>query len=156
MYTSPRFSLDLSSVRPPIQSVTRKHFVAVRRLERGFDHTTTVPRLTASGAIPLPNFCVITECNRHPYPCFVPLNIVFGTLVLGAPGGAVAWDTALQAGRSRVWFPLVQIWSWGWLNLWQKWVTGIFSGVKAAGAKAWQLYHLHVSIVLKSGSLRLL
>ena len=29
-------------------------------------------------------------------------------------------------------------------------------GVKAAGALGWQPYHLHVSIVLKSGSLNLL
>jgi hypothetical protein len=31
-----------------------------------------------------------------------------------------------------------------------------FLGVKAAGAYGWQSYHLHVSIVLKSGSLNLL
>ena len=31
-----------------------------------------------------------------------------------------------------------------------------FLGVKAAGALGWQPYHLHVSIVLKSGSLKLL
>jgi len=43
------------------------------------DQPTTVPRLTASGGIPLPTFCVITECKGHPYPCSVPLIIVFGT-----------------------------------------------------------------------------
>ena len=32
----------------------------------------------------------------------------------------------------------------------------IYWGVKAAGAKGWQPYHLHVPIVLKSGSLNLL
>jgi len=31
-----------------------------------------------------------------------------------------------------------------------------FLGVKAAGAKGWHPYHIHVSIVLKSGSLKLL
>jgi hypothetical protein len=31
-----------------------------------------------------------------------------------------------------------------------------FLGVKAAGAYGWQPYHLHVPIVLKSGSLNLL
>ena len=31
-----------------------------------------------------------------------------------------------------------------------------FPGVKAAGAEGWQPYHLHVPIVLKSGSLNLL
>jgi len=43
-------------------------------------------------------------------------------------------------GRSRVRFPMVlleffiyiilpaALWPWGWLNLQQKWITGIFSG----------------------------
>jgi hypothetical protein len=35
-------------------------------------------------------------------------------------------------------------------------IPGIFPGVKAAGASGWQLYHLHVPIVLKSASLNLL
>jgi hypothetical protein len=34
--------------------------------------------------------------------------------------------------------------------------TGIFPGVKAAGTYGWQHHHLHVPIVLKSGSLKLL
>jgi hypothetical protein len=37
----------------------------------------------------------------------------------------------------------------------KKWVPGIFPGVKW-GVYGWQPYHLHVSIVLKSGSLKLL
>jgi len=47
------------------------------------------------------------------------------------------------------------LWPRGWLILWQKWVPGIFLGVKAAVALGWP-YHLHVPIVLKSGSLNLL
>ena len=47
----------------------------------------------------------------------------------GARGSAVGWGTALQAGRSRVRFPMVSLeifihiilpaalWPWGWLNL---------------------------------------
>ena len=77
--------------------------------------------------------------------------------------------TALQVGRSRVRFPMVPLeffidiillaalWPWGRLSLYQKWVPGIFpGGEKAAGAYGWQPYHLHVPIVLKSGSLNLL
>jgi hypothetical protein len=76
------------------------------------------------------------------------------TLVLyRARGGAVSWGTALLTGMSRVRFPmvsleffndtilLVALWSWG---------------VKAAGAQGWQPCHLHVLIVMKSGSLNLL
>jgi hypothetical protein len=48
----------------------------------------------------------------------------------------------LQAGRSRVWFPMrsldfsidltlpATLWTWGWLSLQQKWVPRIFLGVK--------------------------
>jgi hypothetical protein len=47
----------------------------------------------------------------------------------GARGGAVGWDTAIQAGRSRARFPMVPLdffihiilpaalWPWGWLSL---------------------------------------
>jgi hypothetical protein len=61
-----------------------------------------------------------------------------------ASSDAVGLGTALQAGRSRVRFPMVSLeffidvilpvalWPWGWLSLWQKWVPGIFTGgVKA-------------------------
>jgi hypothetical protein len=47
----------------------------------------------------------------------------------GVRGGAVGWGTALQTGRSRVWFPMVSLeffiaiilpaalWPWGRLSL---------------------------------------
>ena len=58
----------------------------------------------------------------------------------GACNGTVGWGTALQAGRSRVWLPMVSLgffigiilpatlWHWGRLSLQQKWVPGIFPG----------------------------
>jgi len=33
-----------------------------------------------------------------------------------ARGGAVGWDTALQAGRSRGWFPTVSLYFFHWHN----------------------------------------
>ena len=64
-------------------------------------------------------------------------------IVDGAPGGAVGWGTALQAGRSRVRIPMVSLeffidiilltalWPWGRLSLQRKWVPGIFPGGKS-------------------------
>ena len=82
---------------------------------------------------------------------------------------AVGWGTALQAGRSRVWFPIVSfkisiylilpapIFSWVRLSIWHKCAPGIFPGrVKAAVAYSWQTYYRRVSIVLKYRSLNLL
>jgi len=52
------------------------------------------------------------------------------------PGDAIGWDSALQVGRSLVWFPILSfligiilpaaLWSWVWLCLLQKWVSRIF------------------------------
>jgi len=56
-------------------------------------------------------------------------SIFAATLHIEARGGAVGWGTALQAGRSRVRFPMVSLdsfidiilqaalWPWGWLSL---------------------------------------
>ena len=90
-------------------------------------------------------------------------------LNLGALGGAVSWGTALQAGRSRLRFPMVSLEIFHCHNpsgrtmapgstqpLTEMSTRNISWGVKAAGAYGWQPYHLHVPIVLKSGSLNLL
>jgi hypothetical protein len=71
--------------------------------------------------------------SSHPYilPCSISflyyphLNISVQSGVvftfylqrdLGARGGAVGLDTAIQAGRSRFRFPMVS-WTWGWFSL---------------------------------------
>jgi hypothetical protein len=60
----------------------------------------------------------------------------------GACSNVVGWGTVLQTGRSWILFPIrpweflielilpAALWSWGWFGLWQKWVPGIFLGVK--------------------------
>jgi len=85
-----------------------------------------------------------------------------------ARGGAVRCDTALQAGRLRVRFPMVSLDFFLLTSFRPHYGPGVdsasnineyqeyFLGVKAAGAKGWHPYHIHVPIVLKSGSLRLL
>jgi hypothetical protein len=62
--------------------------------------------------------------------------------LLGSRGSVVGWNTMLQAGRSSVRVPdevdfLIYVilpvarWPWGRLSLKQKWVPGIFLGVKS-------------------------
>jgi hypothetical protein len=73
------------------------------------------------------------------------------------------WGTVPQAARSSVRFPIVSleffidiIFQAALRPLREMIARNIFLGVKAAGAWGWQPYHLHVSIVLKSDTLRLL
>jgi len=106
-----------------------------------------------------------TICRENQNTYFIANTFFF----LGARGGAVGWGTALQAGRSRVRFPMVTLDFFHWHNpcgrtmalgltqpLTETSTRNISWGVKAAGAYGWQPYHLHVSTLLKSGSLNLL
>jgi len=87
----------------------------------------------------------------------------------GVGGGAVAWGTALQAGRSQVRFPdyVIGIFhlydpsactiALGSIQLLKEMSTRrIEWGIKVAGAWGWQSYHLHMPSVVKSGSLSVL
>ena len=90
-------------------------------------------------------------------------------ICMGARDGAVGWCTALQAGRSWVWFPMVSMEIFHWHNhsgstmalgltqpLTEMSTRNISWVVKAAGTYSRQPYHLHVPIVLKSVNLNLL
>ena len=86
----------------------------------------------------------------------------------GVRGGVVGWGTALQAGKSRVWFPMVSLelfidiilpaalWPWGRLNLDRNEYQEYFLWGKGDRCLGLTHYHLHVRTVLKSGSLNLL
>jgi hypothetical protein len=74
-----------------------------------------------------------------------------------ACGSIVGWGTMLQARRSQVWFTTrsldflvdltlpATLWPWGQLSLWQKWVPGIFLGVKVCQ---------HVRVTTSTSSVR--
>jgi hypothetical protein len=68
------------------------------------------------------------KCRQH-NPSEIKTNLTTTHTPFGVGGSAVGWSTALQAGRSRVRFPMVSleffidiiltvaIWPWVWLSL---------------------------------------
>jgi hypothetical protein len=66
-------------------------------------------------------------------------------ILCGSRGGTVGWGTAVWAGRSQVWFPMVSMeffidkiflvtpWPWDWLSLTEMSTRNITWGVKATG-----------------------
>jgi hypothetical protein len=90
---------------------------------------------------PFPNFLNVRMLWnwRAPQP---HTHFQFPPLISGPRSSTVGWGTMLQAGRSRVQFPMrsldfsidlilpATLLPWGWLSLEQKWVPGIFLGVK--------------------------
>ena len=84
----------------------------------------------------------VTERAKHPET--EKINYLVNEFFIKYLGGAVAWGTALQAGRSRVPFPMglfivlilpAALWPCGRVRLWQKRVSGIFPGEQRRPAR---------------------
>ena len=107
-----------------------------------------------------------TETKQHPAlyvtePRYIPKPAPLYTLdnpalyintyhILTARGGAVRWGTALQAGRSRVRFPMVSLEFFIDIILPAS-TRNTSWGIKAVDASGWQPYRIQVPIVLKCG-----
>jgi hypothetical protein len=82
---------------------------------------------------------VYRSSPENHYTSYITHFVKFSNLLRGS---VVGLGTMLQAGRSRFPFPTrsldfsinlilpVALWPWSRLSLWQKWVPGIFLGVK--------------------------
>jgi hypothetical protein len=88
------------------------------------------------------NSVVSWMCEFSTHIGIVLTEPVKNHMMQGACSSIVGWGTMLKAGRSCVRFPMrstdfsidlilpFALWAWSWLSLWQKWLPGIFLGLK--------------------------